>query len=73
VSITTFLHQDPQPTTRQYRRPTARNRSANAIILAPSTSSSRGGIAGSGVEEWRAVANLFPETVGGVDAALKRC
>ena len=30
-------------------------------------------MAGSGVEKRRAVADVFPETVGGVAAALKRC
>jgi hypothetical protein len=30
-------------------------------------------MAGSGVEELRAVADLFPETVGGVAAEVKRC
>jgi hypothetical protein len=64
TSIKTFLHQDPPPRTRQYRRPTARSRSANAIILARLTSS-RGRIPDPGVEERRAVADLFPETVGG--------
>jgi hypothetical protein len=41
-------------------------------MLARSTSSSRGGMPGSCVEEWRAVPDLFPETIGGVAAELKR-
>ncbi len=46
---------------------------ANPIILAVSTSSSRGGMGSSGVEEWRDVADLFSDSVGGVAAELKGC
>jgi hypothetical protein len=53
--------------------PTARSPSANPIILALSTINSRGGMGSSGVEEWRDVADLFSESIGGVAAELKGC